>query len=34
MRLDKVDKEGVDVTKLFYNRESGPLARAATISTY
>jgi len=34
MRLDKVDKEGGDVTKVFYNRESGPLARAAAISSY
>jgi hypothetical protein len=34
MRLDKVDKEGGDVTKVFYNLESEPLARAATISTY
>jgi|HubBroStandDraft_6_1064221.scaffolds.fasta_scaffold4331879_1 hypothetical protein len=34
MRLDKVDKEGGDVTKVFYNRESEPLARAAAISAY
>ena len=34
MRLDKVDKEGGDVTKVFYNRESGPLATAAAISIY
>jgi len=34
MRLDKVDKEGGDVTKLFYNRESGPPATPGAISTY